>query len=41
MLVTAILRLVMRVVNATAYANQHRADRILNAHLARAGNKLD
>jgi hypothetical protein len=41
MLVTAILRLVMRVVNATAYANQIRAERILNAHLARAGNKLN
>ncbi|SCY98535.1 hypothetical protein [Microvirga guangxiensis] len=41
MLVTAILSVVMRVVNATAYANQIRAERILNAHLARAGNKLD
>ena len=41
MLVTAILRIVMRVVNETAYANQLRAERVLNAHLARAGNKLD
>ena len=41
MLVTAILRLVMRVVNATAYANQLRAERVLNAHLARAGNTLN
>lgn len=41
MLVTAILRIVMRVVNATAYANQLRAERVLNAHLARAGNKLN
>jgi hypothetical protein len=41
MFVTAILSLVMRVVNATAYANQLRAERILNAHLVRAGNQLD
>jgi hypothetical protein len=41
MLVTAILRLVMRVVNAVAYANQLRAERVLNTHLARAGNNLD
>jgi hypothetical protein len=41
MVVTAILRLVMRVVNATAYANQLRAERVLSAHLARAGNNLD
>jgi hypothetical protein len=41
MLVTAILHLVMRVVNATAYANQLRAERMLNAHLARAGNTID
>jgi hypothetical protein len=40
MLVTVVLRVVMRLVNATAYANQLRAERMLNEHLARAGKKL-
>lgn len=41
MLVTTILRLITRFINATAYANQLRAERVMNVHLARAGNKLD
>lgn len=40
MLVSAILRVVMRIVNATARANQLRAERTLNEHLARAGKRL-
>jgi hypothetical protein len=39
MLVTAILRVVMRIVDATANANQLRAQRMLDQHLARVGNK--
>jgi hypothetical protein len=37
MFVATILRVVMRVVNAIAYANQLKAERLLNEHLARAG----
>ena len=39
MLVTAILRVVMRIVDATANANQLRAQRMLDQHLARVGKK--
>lgn len=40
MIVATILRAVMRLVNAMAAANHARAERMLNEHLARAGNKL-
>ncbi|WP_280136917.1 hypothetical protein [Microvirga vignae] len=40
MIVATILRVFMRLVNATAYANQLRGERMLNEHLARAGRKL-
>lgn len=37
MFVTTILRVVMRVVNAMAYANQIRAERMMKEHFARTG----
>jgi hypothetical protein len=37
MFVATILRAVMRVVNAIAYANQLKAERMLNQYLSRAG----
>jgi hypothetical protein len=40
MIVATILRVSMRLVNAMAYANQLRAERMLNEHLARAGKEL-
>jgi hypothetical protein len=39
MFVATILRVFMRLVNAMAYANQVRAERMLNEHLARAGKR--
>jgi hypothetical protein len=40
MLVTAVLRVVMRIVNSAAYVNQLRAQRMLDQRHARAGTKL-
>ena len=37
MFVANILRVVMRVVNAIAYANQLKAERLMKQHMARAG----
>jgi hypothetical protein len=40
--VTNILRFVSRIVNAIAYANQLKADRLMKQHLSRAGRlRLD